>query len=450
MTEEILEAKTHDATQTVLARVDNLSVGFEAEVVLREISFDIPRRGIFGVLGPAGVGKSTLLRTLGRWNDARPSFWVHGSVWYEGDDLIRDVAASTARRRFALLSQKARLYTATILDNVIADVHLERALRSSEKRELAERVLAPLGLWSELEPVLRNEVLSLPIGTQRRVSLARLVAGGAVAILADEPLRDISELEARELAALLQRLSERLSVVMVTHNQIEAREMCDNVCLLTAGTLVEVTPASEFFSQPKTELGAQFLEYGNCWPSADPESRSDVAHPSWEPDEEERVPRPGGFHWVVDRLLGGMQQPGLLRDLETDLRALKQLGCQRLVTLTEERLPHDGLGDFGIDGAHFPIADMQVPRLSDARAICQSISSWVDEGLPTVLHCKAGLGRTGTMLACTLVYRGENAVRAIEQVRSINPYYIQSEEQLAFINAFSRYLKTERGASEEQ
>lgn len=449
MTEEILEPTTV-CNQTVLARVDHLSVGFESEVVLREITFDIPCRGIFGVLGPAGVGKSTLVRTLGRWNDARPSFWVHGAVWYEGDDLIRDIDAPTARRHFALLSQKARLYTATILDNVIADVHIHRPLRASEKRELAQEILSPLGLWSELEPVLRDEVLSLPIGTQRRVSLARLVAGGAVAILADEPLRDISEKEARELAELLMRLSERLSVVMVTHNQLEAREMCDTVCLLTAGRLVEVTPASEFFLRPKTDLGAQFLEYGNCWPPTDPKACSAAAiHPPWEPDEEEKLPRPGGFHWVVDRLLGGMQQPGLLRDLETDLRALKQLGCRRLVTLTEERLSYERIHDFGITAAHFPITDMGVPGLSDARSICHQISSWVDDSLPTVLHCKAGLGRTGTMLACTLVYRGENPVRAIEQVRAINPYYIQSQEQLAFVDAFSRYLMRERGADEE-
>jgi atypical dual specificity phosphatase len=136
-----------------------------------------------------------------------------------------------------------------------------------------------------------------------------------------------------------------------------------------------------------------------------------------------------------------MQQPGLLRDLESDLKALRQLGCRRLVTLTEDCQNQERFAHYQIDVAHFPIPDMGVPALSEAKSICGRISSWMDAGDATVLHCKAGLGRTGTMLACTLVRRGEHPVRAIETVRSINPYYIQSPEQLAFISAFSRFLE---------
>ena len=423
-----------------VVRIEKLSVGFESSVVLKEISFDIPRRGVLGILGPAGVGKSTFLRTLGRWNDALPSFWAHGNIWFEGQELLRGLDVEHVRRRVALLAQKARLYTATIQENVIAEIPTERPLRLAQKRELAHQSLAPLGLWEEFESLLNEEVLSLSLGVQRKLSIARLLAGGAVCLLADEPLRDIPEDEARELGEFIERVAGRLPVVMVTHDQREARELCDTVCLMTAGRVIEVTPAEEFFTQPKTALARTFLEFGNCWPTDGSDVDDEGGPATWEPAPEEKVPRPGGFHWVLAGRLGGMQQPGLLRDREQDLSALANLGCRVLVSLTEEAFDPEILNPFTITAEHFPIVDMGVPTLTDAEKLCQRVSLWMDEGTATIFHCKAGLGRTGTMLACTLVYRGENPVRAIEQVRAINPYYIQSRTQLDFVSRFANYL----------
>lgn len=424
-----------------LVRIEGLSVGFESSVVLKDVSLGIPRRGVLGVLGPSGVGKSTFLRTLGRWNDPLPSFWTRGNIWLDGQELLRELDVEHVRRRLALLTQKARLYTATILENVIAEMHTERPLRLPQKRELAHQALAPLGLWEEFEPLLNEEVLSLSLGVQRKLSIARLLAGGAVCLLADEPLRDISEDEARDLRVFIERVASELPVIMVTHDQRKARELCDTVCLMTAGRVIEVTPAEEFFTQPKTALARTFLEFGNCWPTDGDDVDNEGGPATWEPPEEQ-VPRPGGFHWVLAGLLGGTQLPGLLRERDEDLSALANLGCRTLVSLTEEAFDPDLLIPFGITAEHFPIVDMNVPTFADAEELCQRVSMWIDEGAATVFHCKAGLGRTGTMLACTMVYRGENPVRAIEQVRAINPYYIQSRDQLDFVSGFANYLSS--------
>src|SRR5690606_23633736 len=141
--------------------------------------------GLLTLLGPSGVGKSTLLRTLGRWNEQIPGFWTRGSVDFQGKDLLLTWERDAAARRVALLAQKARLFTATVLDNAIDLVRTERQLTVAAKRDLAHGVLAPWGLWEELAPLSSQPVTSLSIARQRMLSMARLLSGGGQALLLD-------------------------------------------------------------------------------------------------------------------------------------------------------------------------------------------------------------------------------------------------------------------------
>lgn len=431
--------------------LERLSAGFQGKTILRELSFEIPQRGVMGVMGPSGVGKSTLLRTLSRWNEPLPSFWVDGDVRCEGKSLLRDFPLEQAQRKVPLLAQKAQLFTAQVIDNAIAEIRPPKPITAAEKVELARQVLSPWGLWDELEGSLREPVLALSIGQQRRLSIARLVAGGCVCLLVDEPLRDIPDEEVVRLKALLREVANQRAVLMVTHNQKEARELCDTIGLLVAGSMLEVGPATDFFREPSTEMGRDFIRFGNCWPSRPEEPQPEVSPEAEEPAPAPPVPEPpprrrapvlpGGFHWVIPGLLGGMQRPGLMQSLQDDLEGLRALGCKVLVNLTHRSSNLPELTQHGVEVIQVPIPDMGVPTLETAESLCRRISAWVDAGMTTVVHCKAGLGRTGTILACFLVMRGENAVRAVHRVRATNPYSIQTREQLAFIGEFGEYLE---------
>jgi atypical dual specificity phosphatase len=234
--------------------------------------------------------------------------------------------------------------------------------------------------------------------------------------------------------------------VLVTHNQREAKALCDHVALLVDGRIVETGTAAKFFSAPATELGRDFVRLGTCWPTP-PEISEEVIDEDTSPELAgpnrtlpKPAPRPGGFHWVLVDRLGGMQRPGLLQPEARDLTGLAMLRCDVLVSLTRQPFDPGKLHALGIRGVHFPIVDMNVPTLAAAAELCREISAWIDASQTTVLHCKAGLGRTGTMLACVLVERGLSAVAAIHEIRSINPLYIQSDCQLAFVRELESYL----------
>lgn len=429
------------ADKPALLRVNDLDVGYGTRVVLRRVNLAVPARGLMALMGPSGVGKSTLLRTIGRWNDAQPAFWATGEIWLRQENILRTETVEQVHRHIPMVPQKARLYTGSVLDNALAGRPEPPPPTAIDREHLAYQVFHPWGLWDEFAPLLHKPVMALSMAAHKKILIARLLTREADGLLIDEPLRDVAVAEEGTLMALLRQIAARRMVLMVTHNKNEARHLCHTVCLITGDSVVEVTPAEEFFACPRTELGREFLRSGSCWPRAATDSKElllSVAAPG--PRMSFRPPRE--FHWVIMGLLGGMQYPGLLGDVDEDLAGLRHLGVRVLVSLTEAPFDAARLQAFHIQGAHYPVVDMSIPTLPQAEAMCRYIAALVDAQQATVLHCKAGLGRTGTMLACVLVYRGMDAMRAIEAVRTVKPGYIQTDGQLEFVATFADYCGT--------
>ena len=90
---------------------------------------------------------------------------------------------------------------------------------------------------------------------------------------------------------------------------------------------------------------------------------------------------------------------------------------------------------------HFPIADMGIPSPRDTLDLCRFILAKVELAEPVAVHCKAGLGRTGTVLACCLVTQGASPEDAVQQLRLVNNYYIQTQAQEMFIRHYADYLR---------
>lgn len=151
---------------------------------------------------------------------------------------------------------------------------------------------------------------------------------------------------------------------------------------------------------------------------------------------------PTGFHWLINGLLGGTPRPGIVRDVEHDVEALQRLNTKLLITLNENWTPPVAiLSAHGITSHQVKITDMHAPTFEQALDLCDLVDGYLAEDRACIYHCRAGQGRTGTMLAAQLIYYGENAETALAEVRSRNHKWIESQAQVEFLTEFQQHLQ---------
>lgn len=150
---------------------------------------------------------------------------------------------------------------------------------------------------------------------------------------------------------------------------------------------------------------------------------------------------PSNFTMVIDGVLAGMERPGSRSPLLKDLEFLKDQGIGAIVSLTLDPLEPALIQEFGLRYLHLPIPDFSTPSLEQAHAFGDFLRRAEGDGLATLVHCGAGQGRTGTMLACALVQRGRKALEAIRELRKLRPGYIETPEQEAFVFELERSVQ---------
>jgi atypical dual specificity phosphatase len=143
---------------------------------------------------------------------------------------------------------------------------------------------------------------------------------------------------------------------------------------------------------------------------------------------------PESFTWIEDQRVGAMGRPGSLDDLHW----LRRQGVQVLISLTEEPPSRKWIEEAGLLLFHVPVFDMEPPSQEQFDRCVKAIAKAIENDMGVVVHCGAGLGRTGAILAAYLVSKGLAPAAAIQRIRSLRPGSVETTEQEEAIVEYSR------------
>jgi atypical dual specificity phosphatase len=421
-------------------------VAFGERVILAEVNLRIATRGAVVLMGPAGGGKSTLLRALAGVNRAQPDLRQWGSARYGGQDL------ETCARRPVLVQQDVRYFTSTVRENLVSAFPDRSELDRAAQSERIGQLLAATGS-EDLAPHLDHDALGLSALHRRLLGVLRAVATGAPLICLDESTAGLEAEAADRVLRVIRWYADSRAVLFVTHHQGHAREVADQVVLLAGGRVQQQSASDEFFSADGTPLVRHYLDSGGVAlpnPGATAEELSEeIALPPPLPADALDLSTtplasvgPRDFRWIWPGKLGGLPRPGIVASLDSDLAGLRRLGITTLLTLEEQAtVARAALRAAGIEGLHFPIRDMEAPEPALAAEWCREIARRLAAGEVLAAHCRAGLGRTGTVLASQLIWTGLSAVDALDLVRGVNPRWVTSSAQVSFLARFQAFLR---------
>jgi phosphate transport system ATP-binding protein len=227
---------------------------------LADITLSIGDREITALIGPSGCGKSTFLRCLNRMNDTIPGTRAEGRVLLDGRDILApgtDVIA--LRRRVGMVFQRPNCFPQSVYDNVafgprVLGMHRERSLD-----EIVEESLRGAALWDEVKDDLRKDALTLSLGQQQRLCIARAIAVTPEVILMDEPCSALDPIATLEIEELMHTLKENYCIVIVTHNMQQAGRVSDMTGFFWLGELVEFDVTNTVFTRPSKELTEDYI-----------------------------------------------------------------------------------------------------------------------------------------------------------------------------------------------
>jgi phosphate transport system ATP-binding protein len=246
---------------SVTFQIKNLDFYYGPSLALSQISMDIFAKQVTALIGPSGCGKSTFLRCLNRMNDTIPGTRVVGQILLNGQDIYApDLDLANLRQRVGMVFQKPNPFPQSIFDNVAFGPRVVGLTSNiNELNDIVEHSLVQAAIWDDVKDHLKDNALSLSLGQQQRLCIARLLAVRPDVILMDEPASALDPIATLKIEDLIAELKVNYTIVIVTHNMQQAGRVSDYTGLFWLGELIEYAPTSKIFTRPDNQTTEDYI-----------------------------------------------------------------------------------------------------------------------------------------------------------------------------------------------
>ncbi len=241
--------------------IQNMDFYYGTKKALSNINIDIAPNKVTALIGPSGCGKSTFLRCLNRMNDTIDGTRVEGKILLHGQDIYAPTMdVVDLRQRVGMVFQKPNPFPQSIYDNVAFGPRvLGMKTDKASLDENIQRSLASAALWDDVKDKLNEDAMSLSLGQQQRLCIARVLAVQPEVILMDESTSALDPIATLRIEELIAELKEKYTIVIVTHNMQQAARVSDYTGLFWLGELVEFSETNQIFTRPQKELTESYI-----------------------------------------------------------------------------------------------------------------------------------------------------------------------------------------------
>ena len=240
--------------------IENVSYFYGEKQALKDVSLEVPPNAVTVLFGPAGGGKTTLLRLINRLNDLVDGTRMTGHIWLDGHDIYdAEVDPPTLRRLVGMVFALPLPLPGTVRENVIYGPELAGIQDRAEQDEILIRSLKQAALWSEVKDRLDEPATDLSGGQQQRLCIARSLALEPDVLLLDEPTTGLDPISTAKVEATLQDLKEDYTIVIVPHSIQQAARVADCAAFFLMGEMIEYRPGDQIFINPREKETEDYI-----------------------------------------------------------------------------------------------------------------------------------------------------------------------------------------------